>query len=63
MNRKNTPFIEKQNRYAYLLDKSIKQIKIRQKRGEYYQSSNNTQQIASTIKKRHTSIYNHKNYK
>lgn len=36
MNRKNTPFIEKQNRYAYLLDKSIKQIKIRQKRGEYY---------------------------
>lgn len=36
MNLKNTPFIEKQNRYAYLLDKSIKQIKIRQKRGEYY---------------------------
>ena len=32
MNRKNTPFIEKQNRYAYLLDKSIKQIKIRQKK-------------------------------
>ena len=28
----NTPFIEKQNRYAYLLDKSIKQIKIRQKK-------------------------------
>lgn len=34
MNRKNTPFIEKQNRYAYLLDKSIKQIKIRQKKEE-----------------------------
>lgn len=32
MNRKNTPFIEKQNRYVYLLDKSIKQIKIRQKK-------------------------------
>ena len=24
MNRKNTPFIEKQNTYAYLLEKSIK---------------------------------------
>lgn len=29
---KEYTIIEKQNRYAYLLDKSIKQIKIRQKK-------------------------------